>query len=192
MDSHTFATGNTYVGEWQNNKYNGQGTFIFKSRDKYEGGGVVAIIEVLADTIQKNKQAKKEQRKQEIEIAQANKLLAQKRLLNPPNINWVSGWNLRYQGTINRHNQKSGVNFAFTQNLSQGQFYYNFNNKIEQGNIVFTGTNQHGYWFKWNDRYGQGSLQLREYTDGSLKGIIYIDDGTMLGKKLGEFNGVRK
>ena len=35
--SHTFATGNTYVGEWQNNKYNGQGTFIFKSGDKYEG-----------------------------------------------------------------------------------------------------------------------------------------------------------
>ena len=117
--SYTFTDGNTYVGEWQNNKYNGQGTFIFKSRDKYEGGGVVAIIEVLADTIQKNKQAKEEQRKQEIEIAQANKLLAQKRLLNPPNINWVSGWNLRYQGTINRHNQKSGVNFAFTQNLSQ-------------------------------------------------------------------------
>ena len=157
-----------------------------------EGGGVVAIIEVLADTIQKNKQAKEEQRKQEIEIAQANKLLAQKRLLTPPNINWRGGWSLKYQGTINRHNQKSGLNFGFTQSLSQGIFYYNFNNKIEQGNIAFTGTNQHGYWFKWNDKYGQGSLQLREYTDGSLKGIIYIDDGTMLGKKLGEFNGVRK
>ena len=57
---------------------------------------------------------------------------------------------------------------------------------------MFTGTNQHGYWFKWNDRYGQGNLQLREYTDGSLRGIIYIDDGTMLGKKLGEFHGFRK
>ena len=156
-----------------------------------EGGGVVALLGVLADTYSKNEEAKKEKKKQEIEIAQANKLLAQKRLLTPPNINWVSGWNLRYQGTINRHNQKSGVNFAFTQNLSQGQFYYNFNNKIEQGNIVFTGTNQHGYWFKWNDKYGQGNLQLREYTDGSLKGIIYIDDGTMLGKKLGEFIGYK-
>ena len=35
--SHTFPNGNTYVGEWQNNKYNGQGTFIFKSGEKYEG-----------------------------------------------------------------------------------------------------------------------------------------------------------
>ena len=35
--SYTFSNGNTYVGEWQNNKYNGQGTFIFKSGDKYEG-----------------------------------------------------------------------------------------------------------------------------------------------------------
>ena len=156
-----------------------------------KGGGVVAVIEVLADTIQKNKQAKEEQRKQEIEIAQANKLLAQKRLLTPPNINWRDGWSLKYKGTINRHNQKSGLNFGFTQNLSQGIFYYNFNNKIEQGNITFTGTNQHGYWFNWNDKYGQGNLQLREYTDGSLKGIIYIDDGTMLGKKLGEFVGYK-
>ena len=35
--SYTFASGNTYVGEWQNNKYDGQGTFIFKSGDKYIG-----------------------------------------------------------------------------------------------------------------------------------------------------------
>ena len=86
----------------------------------------------------------------------------------------------------------TGLNFAFTQNLSKGKFFYNFNNKIEQGDIVFTGTNQHGYWFKWNDKYGHGNLQLREYTDGSLRGDIYIDDGTMLGKKLGEFKGQRR
>ena len=63
---------------------------------------------------------------------------------------------------------------------------------IEQGNIVFTRTNQAGYWFRWNDRYGQGNLQLRKYTDGSLIGIIYIDDGTMLGRKLGDLVGFRK
>ena len=126
------------------------------------------------------------------EIAQSRKIIANNRLLTPPNINWKSDWNLRYQGTINRHNQKSGMNFAFTQNLSQGQFYYNFNNVIEQGNIVFTGTNQAGYWFRWNDRYGQGNLQLREYTDGSLRGVIYIDDGTMLGRNLGKFEGMRR
>ena len=65
-----------------------------------KGGGVVAVIEVLADTIQKNKQAKEEQRKQEIEIAQANKLLAQKRLLTPPNINWDNRLEFRYQGKL--------------------------------------------------------------------------------------------
>ena len=52
---------------------------------------------------------------------------------------------------------------------------------------MFTGTNQHGYWLKWNDSYVQGNLQLREYTDGSLRGLIYINDGKMLGKKLGVF-----
>ena len=55
-----------------------------------------------------------------------------------------------------------------------------------------TGTNQEGYWFRWNDKFAKGSLQLREYTDGSLRGIIYIDDGTMLGKKLGEFEGFKQ
>ena len=64
--------------------------------------------------------------------------------------------------------------------------------KLEKGNITFTGTNQHGYWFNWNDKYGQGNLQLREYTDGSLRGVIYIDDGTMLGKQLGDFIGYKK
>ena len=113
-------------------------------------------------------------------------------ILLPPNIKRQDGWNLRYKGIINRHNQKSGLNFAFTQNLSQGQFYYNFNNIIEKGNIRLTGTNQHGYWFEWNDKYGQGNLQLREYTDGSLRGLIYINDGTMLGKRLGVFQGFKK
>ena len=135
---------------------------------------------------------KEEQIKQAIEIAQSKVIIKKQRLETAPNIKWDNTVPLRYKGTIIRHNQKSGLNFGFTQNLSQGIFYYNFNNKIEQGNIVFTGTNQHGYWFKWNDKYGQGNLQLREYTDGSLKGIIYIDDGTMLGKKLGEFQGSRK
>ena len=58
--------------------------------------------------------------------------------------------------------------------------------------MVFTGTNQAGYWFRWNDRYGQGNLQLREYTDGSLRGIIYLDYGTMLGRNLGKFEGMRR
>ena len=157
-----------------------------------KGGGFIKSLEVIADAVVKNELTKLEKKKQEQDIAQSRNIIANNRLLTPPNINWQGGWNLRYQGTINRHNQKSGMNFAFTQNLSQGQFYYNFNNLIEQGNIVFTGTNQAGYWFRWNDRYGQGNLQLREYTDGSLRGVIYIDDGTMLGRRLGDFVGYRK
>ena len=35
--SHTFASGNTYVGEWQNNKYNGEGVFTFANGNKYVG-----------------------------------------------------------------------------------------------------------------------------------------------------------
>ena len=156
------------------------------------GGGVLKSLEVIGDLYLKNKQAKEEKKKQEQEIAKSRKILAQKRLLTPPNIKWDNTVPLRYKGTINRHNQKSGLNFGFAQNLSRGLFYYNFNNKLEKGEITFTGTNQHGYWFKWNDKYGHGNLQLREYTDGSLRGIIYIDDGTMLGKKLGEFIGFKK
>jgi hypothetical protein len=157
-----------------------------------KGGGVLKSLEVIADAVAKNKAIKREKKLQEQEIAQSRKIIAQKRLLTPPNIKWDNTVPLRYKGTINRHNQKSGLNFGFTQNLSRGLFYYNFNNKLEKGNITFTGTNQHGYWFKWNDKYGQGNLQLREYTDGSLRGVIYIDNGTMLGKKLGDFQGSRK
>ena len=135
---------------------------------------------------------KKEQINQVIEIAQSKAIMKKQRLETPPNIKWHNTFPLRYKGTINRHNQKSGLNFGFTQNLSEGIFYYNFKDKLEKGNITFTGTNQHGYWFNWNDKYGQGNLQLREYTDGSLKGVIYIDNGTMLGQKLGDFIGYKK
>ena len=33
----TFANGNKYVGEWKDNKYNGQGTFTFADGAKYVG-----------------------------------------------------------------------------------------------------------------------------------------------------------
>jgi len=113
-----------------------------------KGGGVVAVIEVLADTIQKNKQAKEEQRKQEIEIAQANKLLAQKRLLTPPNIGWDNTVAFRYQGKVNRHNQISGNSFGFSRDLSRGKFYYNFNNQLVEAKMSLHSQNQNWYWFR--------------------------------------------
>jgi hypothetical protein len=134
---------------------------------------------------------KEKQIKQVIEIAKSKAIMKKQRLETPPNIKWDNTFSLIYKGIINRPNQKSGLNFGFTQNLSQGIFYYNFNNKLEKGNITFTSANQHGYWFKWNDKYGQDNLQLREYTDGSLRGLVYIDDGTILGKQLGDFIGYK-
>ena len=128
--------------------------FCNKSGKELEGGkgGVfVAVIEVLADTIQKNKQAKEEQRKQEIEIAEANKLLAQKRLLTPPNIGWGNTVVFRYQGKVNCHNQISGNSFRFSRDLSRGKFYYNFNNQLVETNMSLHSQNQNGYWLRWQD-----------------------------------------
>jgi hypothetical protein len=80
---------------------------------------VLKSLEVIGDLYLKNKQAKEEKKKQEQEIAQSRKIIAQKRLLTPPNIKWDNTVPLRYKGNIYRHNQKSGLNFGFTQNLSQ-------------------------------------------------------------------------
>lgn len=153
-----------------------------------EGGGVVAVIELLADTIIKNEQAEDERKKQEREIAEANRLLAEKQLLTPPNINWMAGWNT-FKGTIERHNQKAGLNFGIAN--GQGEFYYNFDNKINQGLMQFSSQNEHGFWFNWQDNWGRGKIVLKEYTDGSMRGQIFMEDGTNPGKLLGEFIGYR-
>ena len=156
-----------------------------------EGGGVVALLGVLADTYSKNEEAKKEKKKQEREIAQSKAMITKQRLENPPKVNWQQGqWNV-YRGSIYRHNQKSGLNFGLSGNYKQGQFFYNFNNKIEQGFLTFHSKNQHGYWFRWKDNYGQGNISLKEYTDGSLRGTIFVDDGGNPGKQLGDFVGYK-
>ena len=54
-----------------------------------------------------------------------------------------------------------------------------------------TGQNEHGYWFNWQDSFGNGSLVLKEYTDGSLRGQIFLNDGSNPGKLLGDWNGFR-
>jgi len=33
----TFKNGHTYFGDWKNDKFNGQGTYIFQSQERYEG-----------------------------------------------------------------------------------------------------------------------------------------------------------
>ena len=167
-------------------------TSVAELAEDGSGGGVLKSLEVLGDMYIKNQQAKKEKKRQEREIAEANRLLAEKRLLTPPNITWDNSVAFRYQGKVNRHNQVSGNTFGFSRDLSRGVFYYNFNNQLVEANMNFHGQNQGGYWFRWKDKWGSGFVVLKEYTDGSMRGNIYMDDGTNPGKLMGEFNGSRK
>lgn len=167
-------------------------TSVAELAEDGSGGGVLKSLEVLGDMYIKNQQAKKEKKRQEREIAEANRLLAEKRLLTPPNITWDNSVAFRYQGKVNRHNQVSGNTFGFSRDLSRGVFYYNFNNQLVEANMSLHGQNQGGYWFRWKDKWGSGFVVLKEYTDGSMRGNIYMDDGTNPGKLMGEFNGSRK
>jgi hypothetical protein len=62
---------------------------------------------------------------------------------------------------------------------------------LESADLLFHSQNQSGYWFRWKDEWGSGFVVLKEYTDGSMRGNIYMDDGTNPGKLMGEFNGSR-
>jgi predicted Zn-dependent protease len=153
-----------------------------------EGGGFLAMLEVLADSYIKNEQAKTEKKKQEQQKIEANRLLAEQKRLAVPNVQWLAGWNV-YKGTIQRHNERSGLNFGIAQ--QQGEFYYNFNNQIQKGTMRYHSRNQNGIWFTWQDNWATGMISLKEYTDGSLRGQIFMNDGTNPGKHLGEFIGFR-
>ena len=153
-----------------------------------EGGGILGAIEVLADSVVKNKATKSELKNQERQVSEAQKIIAKQQLETPPNVNWGQGWNV-YKGSIVRHGVKAGLNFAIAN--GQGQFYYNHNGEVHQGALRLTGQNEHGYWFNWQDAFGNGSLVLQEYTDGSLRGQLFMNDGTNPGKPLGSWEGYR-
>ena len=70
-------------------------------------------------------------------------------------------------------------------------WFYNHNGQAQQGVLEFAGQNQSGYWFSWRDNFGAGQLVLQEYTDGSLRGQMFINDGTNPGKLLGDWIGLR-
>ena len=113
----------------------------------------------------------------------------------PPSINWTNEWSYIYEGIINRHKYETGNSFALLSDFSQGLFYYKFNNNIIKGKIEFYNRNEHGIWFRWKDKWGQGFIVVNEYEDLSLNGNIYIDDGVNhnwnKGKLLGQFGGRR-
>ena len=153
-----------------------------------EGGGVLGVLEVLADSYVKNQEAKKEQKRQEKQVSEARKVIAQQQQEMPPKVNWGQGWNI-YMGTAVRHGVKAGLNFAIAN--GKGQFFYNHNGQAQQGILKFAGQNQSGYWFSWRDNFGAGQLVLQEYTDGSLRGQMFINDGTNPGKLLGDWIGLR-
>ncbi len=141
-----------------------------------EGGGFEAMGQVLGSLIVKNYLTKQELKKQKSQIS-----------LSPPEVNWQgSGWNIK-KGTIVRHGQKVGVNFAFQK--GQGQFFYNHNGKVEKGSMTYSSVNEHGYWWKWTDAYGGGRAVFNTYTDGSIRGTIYLTDGTDPGRVLGAWIG---
>ena len=153
-----------------------------------EGGGVLGVLEVLADSYVKNQEAKKEQKRQEKQVSEARKVIAQQQQEMPPEVNWGQGWNI-YKGTVVRHGVKAGLNFAIAN--GKGQFFYNHNGQAQQGILEFAGQNQSGYWFSWRDNFGAGQLVLQEYSDGSLRGQMFINDGTNPGKLLGDWIGLR-
>ena len=124
-----------------------------------DGGGVLGVLEVLADSYVKNQETKKEQKRQEKQVSEARKVIAQQQREMPPEVNWGQGWNI-YKGTVVRHGVKAGLNFAIAN--GQGQFFYNHNGQAQQGVLEFAGQNQSGYWFYWRDSFGAGQLVLQE------------------------------
>ena len=140
------------------------------------GGGLFKALELIAVTIAKNQNAKDELSKQKREIA-----------YTAPNVNWGAGWS-SFKGTIERNrNVTTGLSFGLIQN--QGNFYYNFNGQVLEGSLRFYRRDSNGYWYRWRDAYGTGNLYLTPYEDGSLRGRIYIDDGTQRGYELGKWIG---
>ena len=147
-----------------------------------EGGGILSILELIADTLIKNAQTE-----QELGYQKQGQVVASNQLpLEPPNVNWVGGYTI-YKGTVDRHNERTGLDFGLSNGV--GEFFYHFNGNIERGTIQYSSQNEHGYWFQWSDNWGFGWLNLKQYTDGSLRGQIYMNDGTNPGQLLGDWIG---
>ena len=142
-----------------------------------KGGGILKALELIAVTVANNQNAKDELAKQKQEMA-----------YSAPRINWSGLGYLPFWGIVDRHPPAtSGVSFGLAGN--QGVFYYYFNNQVLEGKLSFYGQDQQGYWYRWSDGYGRGNLYLRPFNDGSLRGTIYIDNGSASGQKLGEWVG---
>ena len=143
-----------------------------------KGGGILRTIEVIADTVIKNTETKQELRRQQAQID-----------MNPPNIQWPAGYAV-YRGQVARHGNPTGMTFGLSN--TGGVFYYNFDGQTFEGQLSFTGKNQHGNWYRWADQYGRGNLVVQQYTDGSVRGKLYMDDGkTQSGQLLGDWYGIR-
>lgn len=142
-----------------------------------KGGGILKALELIAVTARTNRETKDELKKQEREIA-----------LSAPNVRWTPGW-AAFRGTVERHGHITGLSFGLAGN--QGRFYYNFNGQVLEGLLQYYSQGGNGYWYRWSDGYGTGNLYLQPYSDGSLRGIIYIDDGSRTGRELGDWAGSR-
>ena len=142
-----------------------------------KGGGILKALELIAVTVANNQNAKDELAKQKQEIA-----------YSAPRINWAGSGYSPFWGIVDRHPPAtSGISFGLAGN--QGVFYYSFNNQVLEGRLSFYSQDQQGYWYRWSDGHGRGNLYLRPFNDGSLRGTIYIDNGSASGQMLGEWVG---
>ena len=140
-----------------------------------KGGGFLKALELLMVTVANNQKAKNELQKQRREIAYA-----------APNIEWRPGW-MTFSGTVQRHENTAGLSFGLSGD--RGVFYYTHNDKILKGSMKLVDEDDEGYVYRWRDDYGRGNLYLYPYTDGSMRGEMYMDDGPDYEQKLGKWIG---
>ena len=152
--SHTFSTGNTYEGEWQNNKIHGQGIFTFTNGEKYVG----------------NNKDNKKHGIGTLSFPDGNKY--EGKFKN----NKFNG-----QGTFTFANGDKFVGrYNDGKRNGQGTYYYLANN-VNKGDVFigeFKDSLKNGQGtYTWKD----GSKEIGEYKNGRLSGyaIRYDKDGNI-------------
>ncbi len=55
--------------------------------------------------------------------------------------------------------------------------------------MTYSSSNEYGYWWNWKDAYCNGVAVFNNYIDGSIRGTIYLADGTNPGRLIGAWIG---
>ena len=167
-----------------------------------EGGGYLALLEVVINTALKNREAKREREKQEARIREQQQRDAQARAERearelkalegqPPKIDWHSSWAYKYQGYFQRFGtQDSGVSFALTNDARAGNYYFVKDGQIQKGEMRFVGRDQSGKWLIYDvtDSFGSGRISF-EYMGSEVSGVICFPPDF---RRCGGFKGARQ